>query len=309
MKILVTGANGYIGTRLLPLLAEDDRHEVFALVRSASRLKVPEHLREKIRLVGGNLLDLESLDSIPNDIDVAYYLVHSMSHTGKSFYEQERLCAENFVARMKDTSIKRIVYLSGLVGDNDLSEHLKSRLNVEKIIQASGIPYTVLRAGIIIGSGSASFEIIRDLVEKLPVMVAPKWVRNRCQPIGIFDVLYYLTEVIENKKCENRTFDIGGPDQLSYLEMMSQFADVRGLKRWIITVPVLTPRLSSYWLYFVTSTNFPLAQSLVDSLKNEAVCKENSIEEIIPRKCMSYRESIKRAFSIIEQNAIISSWK
>ncbi|MCB0316327.1 MAG: DUF2867 domain-containing protein, partial [Calditrichaeota bacterium] len=151
-----------------------------------------------------------------------------------------------------------------IVNDRDLSPHLKSRHNVEKILGSAGIPLTVLRAGIIIGSGSASFEIIRDLVEKLPLMIAPRWVNNRSQPIAIHDVIYYLRQVIGHPECLNRSFDIGGPDILSYKEMMLRFAKVRRLRRYVINVPVLTPQLSSYWLYFVTATSFSLARSLVD---------------------------------------------
>jgi len=308
MKILLTGATGYIGKRLLPALVEEG-HTVVCLVRDANRLTVPSSIRNKVDVITGELLELESLNSIPDDIEVAFYLVHSMSHTAKDFSNFEKICAENFVGRIAKTKAKQIIYLSGIVNDQNLSSHLKSRLHVEEILRRSSVPLTTLRAGIIIGSGSASFEIIRDLVEKLPVMIAPRWVNNRIQPIAIYDVIYYLTKVIGNPGCYKKTFDIGGPDILNYKQMMLQFARVRGFKRFIINVPVLSPRLSSYWLYFVTSTSFSLAQSLVDSLKNEVVCQNDEITRIIPHKCVGYAEAVRRAFSKIAENTVISSWK
>ena len=308
MKILLTGANGYIGKRLLPVLVEDG-HEVVCLVRDPRRLNVPEGLRGRVSVIGGDLLDYASLEKVPADIDTAFYLVHSMSNTAQGFAEMEQRCAENFMRRMRDTSLKQTFYLSGIVNDRDLSPHLKSRHNVEKILGSAGIPLTVLRAGIIIGSGSASFEIIRDLVEKLPLMIAPRWVNNRSQPIAIHDVIYYLRQVIGHPECLNRSFDIGGPDILTYKEMMLRFAKVRRLRRYVINVPVLTPQLSSYWLYFVTATSFSLARSLVDSLRNEVICKNHDIHQIIPHQCLPYEAAVKRAFSKIAENAVISSWK
>lgn len=308
MRILLTGASGYIGRRLIPVLLEEG-HEVIALARSPFRLPTLEKHKDRFKIVSADLLDPASLENIPKEIDVAYYLVHSMAQKGRTFEQLEKECSENFSAALKKTSCKQIIYLSGLVNDDNLSPHLLSRKQVEQILQTSGIPVTVLRAGIIIGSGSASFEIIRDLVEKLPVMIAPRWVMNTCQPIAIRDVLYYLVHVIGNEKCMGRTFDIGGPNQLTYREMLLEFAQIRGLRRLIIPVPVLTPRLSSYWLYFVTSVNYALAQNLVDSLKNDAICHDLSIHGILPRDCMTYTEAVERAFAKIEQHSVLSSWK
>ncbi|MCB1148662.1 MAG: SDR family oxidoreductase [Chlamydiia bacterium] len=308
MRILLTGASGYIGRRLIPVLLEEG-HEVIALARSLFRLPTLEKHKDRFKIVPADLLDPASLENIPKEIDVAYYLVHSMAQKGRTFEQLEKECGENFSTALKKTSCKQIIYLSGLVNDDNLSPHLLSRKQVEQILQTSGIPVTVLRAGIIIGSGSASFEIIRDLVEKLPVMIAPRWVMNTCQPIAIRDVLFYLVHVIGNEKCLGRTFDIGGPNQLTYREMLLEFAQIRGLRRLIIPVPVLTPRLSSYWLYFVTSVNYPLAQNLVDSLKNDAVCHDLSIHGILPRDCMTYTEAVERAFAKIEQHSVLSSWK
>jgi len=308
MKVLLTGANGYIGKRLLPQLIRQG-HTVVALVRSRSRLKIPEKFQPHVEVYEGDLLKPETLQNLPRDLDAAYYLVHSMARKQHDFTEQERHSAENFVAALKPTNARQIVYLGGIANAEELSPHLQSRRNVERILQGSGIPTTILRAGIILGAGSASFEIIRDLVEKLPIMVAPRWVATLSQPIAIVDVLYYLTHVLLNEKCYDQTFDIGGPEKMSYKEMMLRFAKLRGLKRHIIEVPVLTPKLSSYWLIFVTSTNFYLAQALVESLKCEAVCSESRIQEILPHKCLSFDEAVKLAFDKIEQNKVLSSWK
>lgn len=308
MKILLTGANGYIGKRLLPVLVEDG-HEVVCLVRDPRRLKIPEGIRGQVSVIGGDLLDFDSLGEIPADIDTAFYLVHSMSNTAEDFAGMEQQCAENFIRRVRETAVQQIIYLSGIVNDRDLSTHLQSRQNVENILRSGGTPLTVLRAGIIIGSGSASFEIIRDLVEKLPVMIAPRWVNNRSQPIAIYDVIHYLRRVIGHPQCFNCSFDIGGPDILTYKEMMLRFAKVRGFKRYIINVPVLTPQLSSYWLYFVTATSFSLARSLVDSLRNEVICMNHDIHAIIPHPCLPYEDAVRRAFSKIAENTVISSWK
>ena len=307
-KILLTGANGYIGTRLLSLLGEEGHH-IVALVRSEKRLLVPPHLKKQVSLVVADLLDKETLKNIPQDIDAAYYLVHSMGQQSTGFSELEAKSAKNFTEEISRTNCKQIIYLSGLSEGDKLSEHMSSRHQVEEILSSGSTPVTVFRAGIIIGSGSASFEIIRDLVEKLPFMVAPRWVNSKCEPISISDVLTYLKKALGNEACYHRSFDIGGPEAITYKEMLQRFAKLRGLHRWIVPVPVLTPRLSSYWLIFVTSTNFPLAQALIDSLKHDAVCKDHSILDIIPHQCLTYEEALKRAFAKIEQNAVLSSWK
>lgn len=307
MKILITGANGYIGTRLLPRLVEDG-HEVYALVRSRSRIEIPKTLQSQPQLIEGDLLIPHSLTKIPQNIDAAYYLVHSMSYSQK-FSELEVASAKNFVERMESTNAKQIIYLSGLANEAHLSRHLTSRKRVGEILQKGRIPVTMLMAGIIIGSGSASFEIIRDLVEKLPIMIAPKWLKHLTQPIAVRDVLTYLTFVLGNPACFNQSFEIGGPDVMSYRELLLKFAQIRGLRRKIFIVPVLTPRLSSYWLFFVTSTSFSLARFLVESLMNNVVCKENRITNLFPRKLLSYEEAIKLAFTRIEEDWVPSSWK
>lgn len=308
MKVLLTGANGYIGQRLLPLLIKAG-HQVVAVVRNTQRLEIPPHCHQHVQIVQGDLLDFESIEKIPNDIDIAYYLIHSLAQTKKHLIDLETKTAKNFLKLIAKTNAQQIIYLSGLINDTNLSLHLKSRKHVDKVLRSGPISVTTLRAGIIIGSGSASFEIIRDLVEKLPVMIAPLWVENKCQPIGILDVLDYLLSVLDHPQCRGKAFDIGGPDVLTYREMLLQFAEIRGLRRYIIGVPVLTPRLSSYWLYFVTSTNFTLASALVESLKNNAVCHENKIKKIIPKKCLQFKEALQQVLEKTEDYFIFSSWK
>ena len=308
MKILLTGANGYIGTRLLPLLLKEN-YEVVCMVRDKRRFISHADPTARITIISGDLLNLDSLSEIPEDIDAAYYLVHSMSSSDQGFSDMERKSSENFSAVIRKTRCKQIIYLTGIANDEHLSKHLGSRLAVEDELKSSNIACTILRAAIIIGSGSASFEIIRDLTEKIPVMVAPKWVKTLCQPIGIRDVLAYLIGVLNNNKAYNETFDIGGPDVLSYRNMLLGYAKERALKRWIITVPVLTPRLSSLWLNMITPVPYSLARSLVDSMKNEVVCKDNRIQQVVPRKCLTYAQALHLAFEKIDQNSIVSSWK
>ncbi len=308
VKILLTGANGYIGQRLLPLLVAEG-HSITAMVRSAARLEIPHHCTDHVQVIEGDLLKFETIEEVPKDLEVAYYLVHSMTQTEGHLDDMEVMAAKNFLKIIAPTNIKQVIYLSGLVGDEELSPHLRSRKRVEEVLRSGPIPVTTLRAGIILGSGSASFEIMRDLVEKLPVMIAPRWVQNKCQPIGIYDVLEYLVLVIDHPDCLGESFDIGGPDVMSYRDMLLKFAEVRGLRRYIIGVPVLTPKLSGYWLYFVTSTNFSLAKALVESMKNNAVCQDQRIHKIIPKTCFHFEEALRRTFEKIEDNAILSSWK
>lgn len=310
LKILLTGANGYIGKRILPVLTEEG-HSVVCCVRNKKRL--PEsgiYKDEKVQIFEIDFLD----DSLPvieniNDIDVAYYFLHSMSSEEKEFAQLEEKTAKNFIKLTTLLKVKQIIYLSGIVNESKLSSHLKSRKKVEDVLKSSEIPVTVLRAGIIVGSGSASFEIIRDLVEKLPVMITPKWLNTKHQPIAIRDVIKFLTGVILKTETYGKSYDIGGPDILTYKEILLIFANVRGLKRIILTVPVMTPKLSSYWLYFVTSTSYRLAQNLVDSMKIPVICRNNDLGELLKIETVSYRRAVEYAFEKIEQNMVISSWK
>lgn len=307
MRILLTGATGYIGKRLLPALVEAG-HEVICCVRDTQRFTPPTSMLSQISVIEVDLLKEETLKHIPTDIDGAYYLVHSMS-SSKDYAELEERCAINFRNALKQTNIEHVIYLSGIVNDEELSEHLNSRRNVEIELSKGSYKFTTLRAGIIIGSGSASFEIIRDLVEKLPFMITPKWLNTKCQPIGISDVIAFLTQSLFNEHTYDQSFDIGGPDILSYKEMLLGFAENRQLKRRIFIVPVMTPKLSSYWLYFVTSTSYKLAVSLVDSMKVEVICKDNRINSLLNIEPIGYAEALSRAFRKIENNEIISSWK
>ena len=314
MKILLTGANGYIGLRLLPALLQAG-HEVVCLVRDRRRFPADSfqtHLESggQLHIIEGDLLDRESLQVIPPDIDAAYYLVHSMGSQGADFPRLEEESARNFLAALEPTTASQIVYLGGLINDapQNLSSHLASRLNVEEVLRSGSIPVTVLRAAIIVGAGSASFEIMRDLVEKLPVMVAPKWLRTKCQPISIRNVVDYLVGVLDHPDALGRTFDIGGSEVFTYQELLLTYAKVRNLRRFVIPVPLLTPRLSSYWLYFVTSTSFPLARSLVDSLTHDMTCAENAIQDVVDLDLLSFEDSVARAFSVISERKVPSSW-
>jgi len=311
MKILLTGATGYIGRRILPLLVEQG-HQVICMVRDKRRFDYEdfdEAFMEHVEVVEADLTKKDTLKELPANIDAAYYLVHSMTSSFKDFSLEEQDTAQNFAGYIQYTSVQQIIYLGGIANDPNLSEHLESRKQVEDILKGSGKPVTVLRAAIIIGSGSASFEIIRDLVEKLPVMITPKWLQSKCQPISIRNILEYLTGVLFKTETFNQTYDIGGPEILNYREMLLGYARVRGLKRFIITLPVLTPRLSSLWLYFVTSTSYLLARNLVDSMKNEATCAENRIREIIPLQLMGYEDALKITLQKIASKDVISSWK
>lgn len=308
MKILLTGANGYIGMRLLPQLLEQG-HEVICTVRDRKRFSAaPENLA-KLQVVEIDFLREPKTGKLPGGIDVAYYLIHSMSSSTSDFDKKEAIAARSFISYMEETKVKQVIYLSGIVNEEKLSKHLRSRKNVEDILYSGNFNLTVLRAGIIVGSGSSSFEIIRDLCEKLPLMITPKWVLTKTQPIAIRDVIQFLTGVIGESETFNKSFDIGGPDILTYREMLTGYARVRGFRIRMITVPVMTPKLSSYWLYFVTSTSFKLAMNLVDSMKMEIIAKDNRLQEMLGIKTHSYEDAIRMAFMRIEQNLVLSSWK
>ncbi len=307
MKVLLTGATGYIGQRLLPTLIGAG-HTVVCCVRDRKRFNPSESLLDKIQIIEADLLDRQSLSEIPKDIDAAYYLVHSMS-ASSDYEELEKKSARNFCDTINATKAKQVIYLSGIVNEKTLSKHLNSRKNVERELAKGKFHLTTLRAGIIIGSGSASFEIIRDLVEKLPIMVAPKWLKTKCQPIGIADVISFLSKSLNHPETFDKSFDIGGPDILNYQQMLMGYARIRKLGRRIIIVPVMTPRLSSYWLYFVTSTSYKLATALVDSMKIEVICEPSDINTILGIKPIGYQEALARTLSKIENQEILSSWK
>jgi uncharacterized protein YbjT (DUF2867 family) len=306
-KILVTGSTGFIGKRLIYLLLEQG-HEVYAL----SRLKgitIQITTNPNLHIVFGDVGNPDFMDPFPKDIDATYYLIHSMGDVGQDLISVEEKIAENFVSAIEQTSCKQIIFMGGIIEDEaKLSPHLMSRLSVERVLKSSKIPCTVLRSSIIIGAGSASFEIIRDLDEKLPVMIAPKWVKSFCQPISISDVLFYLTGVLSNTLCFGKTFDIGGPEGMSFKDILLRYAAFRGLKRYIIDVPFLTPRLSSYWLVFITSVKFSICKHLVESMKHDTRKLNLAIDQILPHDCLRYEEALHLAFQKIAQNEVVSTW-
>lgn len=307
MKILVTGTTGYIGKRLIVRLLESN-HQLVCCVRDLDRIPDEFENNPNVTFIKVDFLEIKNT-SFPKDIDAAYYLIHSMATTSENFENLELKCAQNFKNLLEPTNCKQVVYLSGIVNDNSLSKHLQSRYEVEKELQSNSYALTTFRAGIIVGSGSASFEIIRDIVEKLPVMVTPKWLKTKTQPIAVRDVLAFLENSLSVKETYNKSFDICGPEILTYKEMLLEFAEVREFKRYIYTLPVLTPKLSSYWLYFVTSTSFNLAQALVDSMKVEVIAKPSTVNTILNVEPITYKEAVALAFQKIEQNEVISSWK
>ena len=308
MKILLTGATGYIAQRLLPLLLGNG-HEVICCVRDRARFDSEKYRSTHLSVREVDFLNPDTLKSIPSDIDAAYYLIHSMSTSTGDFEKMEEASAINFKNYFQQTKACQVIYLSGIVNEEILSKHLTSRRNVERILGSGSYSLTTIRAGIIIGSGSASFEIIRDLVEKLPVMIAPRWLDTMSQPIAIRNVIEFLSGVLLNETTFNKSYDIGGPDIMTYKQMLLRFAKVRGLKRWIGIVPVMTPKLSSYWLYFITPTSYSLAQNLVDSMKVEVICKDNNLKELLGISPISYEDAIREAFEKIELNQVPSSWK
>jgi uncharacterized protein YbjT (DUF2867 family) len=306
LRVLLTGANGYIGMRLLPLLLAAG-HQVHCVVRDPQRFAVAHDPERGVWVHRADLLEPLDAADLPERLDAAYYLVHSLSTSG-DFAELEARAARNFADYLATTGARQLVYLGGLGDDGALSQHLASRRHVERVLREGEVPVTVLRAGIIVGSGSASFEIIRDLTEKLPVMVAPKWLRSRTQPIAVRDALAYLAGVLDEPRAIGETFDIGGPEVLTYQTMLLRYAAVRGLRRWVLPVPVLTPRLSSYWLYFVTSTSYQLARNLVDSMTVDVVVRDERIRDIVPLEPISYEKAVRLAFQKIEQQTVVSSW-
>jgi len=307
-RILVTGATGYIGGRLVPLLAEAG-HEVVCLARDPARLRdVP--WAGSVEVVTGDVLDAASLRPALAGVDVVYYLVHSIG-SGADFADVDRRAAGTLAAAAAEAGVQRIVYLGGLVppAAEAASPHLASRAEVGEILLAAPVPAVVLQAGVIIGSGSASFEMLRYLTERLPAMITPRWVDSRVAPIAVRDVLRYLVGVLDLPAGTNRRFDIAGPDVLTYREMMHRYARVAGLRRrLIVPVPVLTPRLSSHWVNVVTPVPKSIAQPLIESLRNSVVPSERDLAELVPFDPLGYEEAVALALQRVRDQTVETRW-
>jgi uncharacterized protein YbjT (DUF2867 family) len=309
--ILVTGATGYVGGRLIPSLLQAG-YPLRAMGRSVEKLSCrPWAHHPHVQLVKGDVLDASSLEAAAAGCDAAYYLVHSMIAQKGRFAEADRAAACNMVAAAEAAGIKRIIYLGGLAEakHGNLSEHLTSRIEVARILQSGRVPTTDLRAPMILGSGSASFEIMRYLVEHLPVMTTPRWVRSLNQPIAISNVIGYLVGCLEHPETAGETYDIGGPDIMTYHRLLEIYAEEAGLrKRVIIPVPVLTPTLSAYWIRFISPVPAAIALPLTEGLTSDAVCRDERIREIIPQRLLTCREAIRIALQRVKQERLDTCW-
>jgi len=309
--VLVTGSTGYVGGRLIPALLEAG-YTVRAMGRSLEKLACRSWGHHpKVELVKGDVLDVESLKKALSGCRAAYYLVHSMIAQKHKFVEADRKAAQNMVSASESAGIDRIIYLGGLAEKKDgvLSKHLLSRIEVANILQSGRVPVTDLRAPMILGSGSASFEILRYLVERLPVMITPRWVRSLNQPIAIRNVVNYLVGCLEYDETIGQTYDIGGPDVLAYRNLLDIYAQEAKLpRRWVIPVPVLTPTLSAYWIHLISPVPHSIALPLTEGLSSNAVCSDDRIESIIPQKLLSPREAIRIALNKIIQEQVDTCW-
>jgi uncharacterized protein YbjT (DUF2867 family) len=295
LTVLVTGATGFIGRRLVPELVERG-HTVRAMTRRPEKYDGPGEP------VAGDVFDRASLTDPLSGVDVAIYLVHSLDD--RNFEEKDADAARTFAKAAVACGVKQIVYLGGLgADDDDLSPHLRSRREVEELLGETGVPVTVLRAAIVVGAGGISWELTRQLVKNLPAMVVPRWVNTRTQPIAVDDVIRYLAGVVGVPEAFGRTFEIGGPEQLTYLEMLQVASEVKdGHRLPIVKVPVLTPKLSSYWLAFVTDVDATTGRNLIDSMGTEVVVTDDSIKELVPGEPLPYAEAVRRALEDHQQD-------
>lgn len=308
--VLVTGATGYIGGRLVSRLLAAG-HKVRCLAREPRKLgDRPWAGSPNIEILRGDIADCETLRTAMEGCYAAYYLVHSMMVAGAEYRERDRLLAGGFVKAAEAAGLERIVYLGGLGETGDaLSEHLASRREVEATLASGSVPVTVFRAAMIIGSGSASFEILRYLVERLPIMITPRWVSTESQPIAIRNVLHYLVACLDEPVTIGKTLDIGGPDVMNYREIMQTMSRALGLrKRLVIPVPVLTPRLSSLWIHLVTPLSHRIARPLAEGLRNRVVCRDNEAHRLMPQELLTVRESIDAALGKLEAHEVETSW-
>lgn len=309
-RVAISGATGYIGGRLAPRLIAGG-YTVRCLARTPAKI-ADRHWATLpgVEVRQADLLDTASLSGHLAGCEAAYYLVHSMTSAGSDYAEQDYKLALGFAAAAREAGVGRIIYLGGL-GETGagLSEHLASRREVETALASTGVPVTVLRAAMIIGSGSASFEILRYLVERLPIMVTPKWVSTPCQPIAVRNVIGYLTGVLDAPETAGQVYDIGGPEVLCYRNIMDIMAEELRLRpRWIIPVPVLTPRLSSYWIHLITPLSSSIAKPLAEGLKNPVVCREDRITRLVPQELLTVREAIRAALVKIAERGVETNW-
>ncbi len=309
--VLVTGATGYVGGRLVPRLL-DAGYRVRALGRSLGKLRSrPWGSHPRIELAPGDVMDAESLGRAAQGCWAAFYLVHSMNAAARDFAAADRQAARNMAQAAAAAGLDRIIYLGGLGGQDDpnLSEHLRSRFEVARILQSGAVPTTFLRAAMILGSGGAAFEILRYLVDRLPVMITPRWVHTPVQPIAIRNVLTYLMGCLDRDDTRGQTFDIGGPEVVTYRQLMDIYAEEAHLpRRLVIPAPVLTPRLSSYWIHLVTPVPASLARPLAEGLANPVVCLDNRIRDLIPQELLDCRQTIRLALQRVEQQRVETCW-
>lgn len=308
--IFLTGATGYIGGRLAPRLLQRGYH-LRCLARSRAKLLGSPWARgDQLTVIEGDAMDVAPLTEGMRGCDAAYFLIHSMETAGDAYHARDLEIARNFGRAAAAAGVPRIIYLGGLgESDDALSEHLASRRAVESALGAAGVPVTVLRAAMIIGSGSASFEILRYLVERLPVMTTPRWVRTDSQPISVRDVLYYLVTALDTPATTGRTLDIGGPDIWNYERIMRELARALGLKpRLIIPLPVLTPKLSGLWIHLITPISAKIAQPLAEGLRNRVVCRNDDVHRLMPHRCLTIPEAMAAAIARIENGSIETAW-
>ena len=303
-RALVFGASGYIGTNLVPRLLESG-WQVRAAARHLAVLEARDW--QGAELVTADALDPGTLPAALRDIDVAFYLVHSMA-AGKDFAELDVEAAKNFAAAAAEAGVSRVVYLGGLIPADPRSQHLKSRAETGDVLRHGAVPVTEIRAGMIVGPGSAAYEVIRDLVNYLPVMVTPRWVQSRSTPIALENLLDYLVRVARLPQASGKIYDVGGPEVLTYEQLMRQYGEIVGKRFWLLSLPVLTPRLSSYWLKFVTAVPTNIARALIDGLEHDVIADDAAIRQLIPLELRSFRESVSAALEAEQNNTLCAHW-